>query len=399
MNVLVVSHMYPSSFNKVTGIFVHQQIKEMVKQGCEVKVISPVPWTPFPIKYLSNKWKRYSEVPKKLILDGIEVYYPRYLSFPKALFFASSGKRMYKGIKRLVKNIRKNFNFDIIHAHVALPDGWAGMKISEQYNKPLIVTIHGQDFQKTIFKNEACGKNIELVLNNSEKVIVVSNKLKRLALDNLNIKSKKIVVIPNGINLEDISLEKSNIFTEYRDKKVILSVSHLIRTKGIDYNLKVIAKLKSKFKDLLYLVIGEGTEKANLVKLSEKLGLTDIVKFLGQLNHNDVMRYMNICNIFSLPSWEEGFGVVYLEAMAHGKPVIACKGQGIEDVIKNKETGLLVNPQDENDLARAIDYLLLNPEQARKIGERAKQIVLENYTWEKNVIKTIEVYKEVLREK
>jgi len=180
MKILIISHMYPSTFNEVNGIFVHQQVKEFKKQGCKVKVVSPIPWTPFPIKYLSKKWKKYSEIPQKMIWEGIEVYYPRYLEFPKALFFASSGKRMYKGFKKTIKEIYRDFRFDIIHAHVALPDGYAGMLIAQNYKKPLVVTIHGQDFQQTIYRGKKCKKNIEEVINYSKKTIVVSNKLKKI---------------------------------------------------------------------------------------------------------------------------------------------------------------------------------------------------------------------------
>lgn len=108
------------------------------------------------------------------------------------------------------------------------------------------------------------------------------------------------------------------------------------------------------------------------------------------------MRLMRSCDIFILPSWNEAFGVVYLEAMANGKPVIACQGEGIDGIIKDKETGILVKPKDVDSLVKAMDYLLGNPDEARAIGTRARKLVLENYSWEKNAEKTIKVYQEVL---
>ncbi len=160
MKILIISHMYPSAFNEITGIFVHQQVKELIKQGCQVEVICPVPATPFPIKYLSKKWRKYSEIPQNTRLEGVKIFYPRYLSFPRAFFFENSGKMMYRGIKKVVNNIyNKGFKFDLIHAHVALPDGYAGMKIAKKYKKPLVVTIHGQSFHTIIFRNIECKKN------------------------------------------------------------------------------------------------------------------------------------------------------------------------------------------------------------------------------------------------
>jgi hypothetical protein len=397
MKILIISHMYPSSFNKVEGIFVKQQAEELKKQGYEVKVMSPVLWAPFPIKHLSKKWKGYSQVPLEIKENGIEVYYPRYLTFPKALFFTSSGKRMYWGIRGVVAKIYEDFKFDIIHSHVALPDGYAGMKIAKNYKKPLIVTIHGQDFQQTIYKSRKCQKIIKRVVNFSKKTIVVSDKLKNIGLNKLKINFQKLIVISNGINTEDIYVKESNLIERYRGKKIILSVSHLIKIKGIDLNIKAIARLIGKYSNIVYLIIGDGKQRKNLKNLAKNLNITNNVKFLSQLSHDKAMEYMSICDIFSLPSWNEAFGVVYIEAMAHGKPVVACKEEGIDGIIKHEETGLLEKPKDSDAIVKAIDFLLSNPRKAQKIGEKAKKLVLENYTWQKNAEKTSKIYKNVIK--
>lgn len=396
MKILIISHMYPSNFNEVGGIFVHQQVKELQKQGYEIKVISPVPLTPFPIKYLSKKWKRYSEIPLQIKWENISVYYPCYLEFPRSLFFASSGTRMYWGIKKIIVEIYKNFKFNIIHAHVALPDGYAGMLLAQKYKKPLIVTIHGQDLQYTIYKNKKYKKIIKKVINFSKKTIVVSNKLKNIGEKELKINPQKLITTPNGINVKDIYTEKSDLLERYKGKKIVLSVSRIINIKGINYNLQAIANLQKKYPDLLYLIIGDGSERKKLEKLTKRLKLKNNVIFLGQQPHEKVMEYMSICNIFSLPSWEEGFGVVYLEAAASGKPVIACYGQGIDGVLEDKKSGLLVKPKDIDSLVKVIDFLLSNPESAKEAGKRARKLIFENYTWGKVVKKIIEVYNSII---
>jgi glycosyltransferase involved in cell wall biosynthesis len=121
-----------------------------------------------------------------------------------------------------------------------------------------------------------------------------------------------------------------------------------------------------------------------------------MVEFLGQLSHKKVMEYMAVTDIFSLPSWNEAFGVVYIEAMAQGKPVIGCQGEGIEDFVEDGKTGLLAKPKDVDSLVKALDFLLSHPTEAQEIGKRAGDLVLKHYTWEKNAEKTIEVYQEVL---
>jgi len=395
MKVLIISDMYPSTFNEVGGIFVHQQVQELQEQGCEVKVVSPVPWSPFPVKYLSKKWKRYSDIPDKMIWDGIDILYPRYLSFPRALFFAFSGQRMYRGIKNCVAKIYQEFRFDLIHAHVALPDGYAGVLLATKYHKPLVVTIHGRDFQHTVHRNAACRRAVSYVLNSASETICVSRKLQQLSIKSLGIRDK-LIVVPNGIEPQDV-LSRPAEFAKQQEKCLtLLSVSNLFQTKGVDLNLYALQRICKKYSELRYVLIGGGSEEKELRKLVKELGLERQVEFLGRQPHNRVMAYMAACDVFTLPSWNEGFGIVYLEAMANGKPVIGCQGEGIEDFVENGKTGMLVRPKDVDSLVEALDFLLSHPEEAKVMGERARKLVLKNYTWEKNAKKTIEVYKDVL---
>jgi glycosyltransferase involved in cell wall biosynthesis len=382
----------------MSGIFVQEQVKELVKHGSEIKVISPIPLSFFPLNMMSKKWYLYSKIPFKEMRDGIEVYYPRYIVFPNGIFFTYSGVLMYFGIRKLIQKIYMDFKFDIIHAHVALPDGYAAMMVCKEIKKPFIVTIHGQDLQQTIYKSKKCRKSVFEVFESADKIITVSTKLRRIAQSEIEF-NEKLVVINNGINQDKV--KKINLLSResknYHQGRIILSVSNLIKTKGIDINLLAISKLLNKYSNLKYYIIGDGPEKKSLQQLSIELGIKGNVVFMGKLSNDEVLQYMNKADIFSLPSWQEGFGVVYLEAMACGKPVIACKGEGIEDIIENCLTGFLIEPRNVNSLVNILDFLLGNPEEAKKIGERAKELVLRNYTWENNAYKVIDVYREVMR--
>ena len=398
MKVLVISHMYPSSFNEVAGIFVHEQVKVLVAKGVEVRVISPVPWTPFPIKHLRKKWKRQSQVPQQAQWDGVKVAYPRYLAFPRAWLFATSGKRMYRGIKKLVQSIHREFPFELVHAHVALPGGYAGALVARDMQVPMVVTIHGQDLQHTVHRSVRCQRALAFALNHASRVIVVSHKLKRLAEEHFGCRDK-LVVIPNGVDPQKVTVPNLGDLPDRARSWILLSVSNLVHTKGLDLNLVAVQRLRKRYPLLRYRVIGGGPLEGKLRRMAASLKLDDCVEFLGRQPHHQVMEHMAMCDIFSLPSWQEGFGVVYLEAMASGKPVIGCEGEGIEDFVEHGKTGLLVKPRDVDSLVEALDFLLSHPEEARAMGERARKLVLEDYTWEKTAEKTIAVYKEVLGER
>lgn len=395
MKILEISHLYPVYYDLFNGIAIHKQIKILKNKGCEVLVISPIPWTPFPIKYMSNKWKKYSKIPCYDIIEDIKVFHPRYLSFPKAYFFASSGIYMYHGIKKLVKKLWHVFPFDLIHTHMGLPDGYAGMLLSMDYNKPLIVTIRGTDLDSAANRNIQCIESLQKVFNKANKVVSPSPQLSYKFYRHFKINP---VTICNGIDLEEIYSGKSNLYFKYKNRYILLSASRLIKTKGIDLNLYALKRLISKFNNLFYLIIGDGPVRENLEQLTNDLGLKKYVEFLGQQTHCRVMEYMSICNIFSMPSWQETFGLVYTEAIAHGKPIIGCQGQGVDGIVEHGKTGMLVKPKDVDSLVKAMDYLLSNPNEARAIGKRAHELVLENYTWDKNAEKTMEAYNQVLND-
>lgn len=383
MNILVISHMYPNSYNKNNGIFVHKQVKALkdLKKDINLKVISPIPYTPYFLTLISKKYKGYYNIPKKAIVEGIEVYYPRVFFLPRNLNFRNSGKYLYKGIQKLVSKIYKDFKFDIIHAHVALPDGAGAVILNKKYNKPLVTTIHGQDINYTITIDEDFKNRVINVFEESDEIIFVSNKLKNEA-EALTKAQEKYKVIANGIDLNDVECnENKEISQELQGKRYILVVGNLKKTKGIDYAIKAFSKIHKEYDDLIMIIIGAGIEKEYLEKLAQETGVYEKVKFKGALPHGEVMQYMNNCLFFTLPSYKEGFGVVYIEAMAHGKVVIGCKGEGIEDAIDEFKDGMLMEPRNLEDLINKMKYILENDSIRKDIERNAKVKVATKYTW------------------
>jgi len=393
MRVLHITHLYPRPYDHLLGIAMHKQIAALEAQGCMQKVLSPTAWTPFPIRHLCHKWQSYSKVPIRNVIDGVEVIYPRYLVFPRALFFASSGNRMYWSIKKLVREIGREFSFDLIHAHMALPDGYASMLISIEYRRPLVVTFQATDLDITANRSNSCLAALEKVFTFANTVIAPSARLAKALVSQFGTEP---VVIGYGIDASEVATRTSDSLRHYAGYRILLSVSRLILTKGIDLNLHALKRLLPRHNDLLYLVVGDGPFRHDLERLAEDLGLEKHVEFLGQFPHHQAMEYMASCDVFTMPSWQETFGLVYIEAMAHAKPIIGVQGQGVDGIVEHGKTGMLVKPRDVDSLVEALDFLLSHPDKARSMGERARQLVLESYTWEKNAEETIKVYRQVL---
>lgn len=392
MKILIISHMYPSSQSQAYGIFIHKQVKALVEQGCEVKVISPVPYAPWPLTILKKKWQSYASVPAKDKIEGIEVHYPRYLEFPRSFLLEQAGFMMYLGMRGLLKRLSKEFHFDLIHAHVALPDGHAASFFQREYQVPVVITVHGQDFQSTLHRGEKAKARLAEVLGAADKVITVSSKLKRMVQDEPF--APKIEVINNGIDLEDC--QGTGGMKPSSGNIKLISVSNLKKTKGLDLTLQALPSLLPKYPALTYYIVGEGEERQNLENLVDALKLRNHVVFLGRLTHPEAMKEMAAADIFCLPSWQEGFGVVYIEAMAQGVPVIGVQGEGIEDVIIHGHNGLLVRPQNVGDIAEALDSLLSDASYARRLAEAGRDTVAGGFTWSENAGKTRQIYQRLL---
>jgi len=396
VKVLILSHMYPSSINPIYGIFVHEQAKELRRQGCEVRVVSPVPWSPV-FLHFTPKWRSYSRIPRCETIDDIIVYHPRYFVLPRNLLLRWSGYLYAWAVQGLISKIYGEFPFEIIHAHSALPDGFGALLMSQAFGTPLVLTIHGRDLYFTVKRSRACKMAVIKGLGGAQVIVAVSSRIKRL-LTGYTSHPDRVVTIHNGVDptLVANAVDQQGC-TPRGDKKIILSVGSLIERKGIDIVLRALVDLVKRFEGLSYVVVGDGIERGNLERQMRMLGLGDMVTFLGERPHFEVFRHMSACDVFVLPSWDEAFGVVYVEAMACGKPVIACRGEGVEDIVTHGETGLLVEPRDEESLKEALVRLLSDGGLREKMGEKARGVVLKNFTWEKNAQETIRLYREILR--
>ena len=169
-------------------------------------------------------------------------------------------------------------------------------------------------------------------------------------------------------------------------QKVVLTISRLVPSKGIDTVLRALPQVARHIPDVRYLIGGSGPDRDRLEALTRTLHLNDRVHFLGPISHEDLRRYYNACDVFVMPSREdrpyvEGFGIAFLEANACGKPVVGARSGGIPDAIRDGETGLLVEPDDEADLASTLLRLLCNPELATQLGTNGQRRVLREASW------------------
>jgi hypothetical protein len=178
----------------------------------------------------------------------------------------------------------------------------------------------------------------------------------------------------------------------------ILIVGNLLRSKGHELVLRALANLRPSFPQLRCRIIGEGPDRAQFESLTRDLGIEISwqVQFAGRQSRSEVAEAMRRCSVFVLPSRNEGLGCVYLEAMSCGKPVIGCRGQGIDEVIEHAKNGWLVPADGLEDLVQALSTLLGSPELCARIGTAARQTILERFTLSHQAQHLARIYRQAI---
>ena len=160
----------------------------------------------------------------------------------------------------------------------------------------------------------------------------------------------------------------------------ILVVGNLQPSKGQEFVLRAVGNLSLSFPQLRCRIIGEGPDRSRLEALVRELGIGRQVQFAGRQSRSEVAEAMRSCSVFVLPSRNEGLGCVYLEAMSCAKPVIACRGQGIDEVIEHGKNGWLIPVDGLEPLVQGLSALLGSPEMRTQVGTAARRTILEKLT-------------------
>jgi phosphatidylinositol alpha-1,6-mannosyltransferase len=163
---------------------------------------------------------------------------------------------------------------------------------------------------------------------------------------------------------------------------MILSVTRLAETyKGIDLALQAMPRVLEQVPDAFYVIVGDGPNRGPLEALAAELGLRDRVVFAGQVTPEILHLYYEACDVFVLPSWREGFGIVFLEAMHHGKPCIGVRAGGVPEVIAEGVTGLLTEPRDVAGLTAQVVRLLQDDRLRDEMGRAGKKRVDREFSF------------------
>lgn len=300
----------------------------------------------------------------------------------------------YKEVSTIIKKYATD---SLLLGHFYIPHAISALIFKKTKNIPYTIFTHGLE----ILETNNCKKSeyiLKLCLKNAQNIVVTTDYLKNEIIkkySDLNL-INKIIKLPPGVDYTffrpglDISEIRKKLNLE--DKKIIFTCGRLIKRKNHQLIIKSLPEILKNVPNAIYLIGGTGPEKENLEKLVNTLSLKKYVKFLGEINNEDLPLFYNLSDVFCMPSLYdkeagdvEGFGIVFIEAQACETPTIGSNTGGISDAIRDNKDGYLVNPESNQELASKITKLLMNNDLVQKFGKAGREKVIKEHSWSKLV--------------
>jgi len=400
------------------------------------RVVSGNPWFPKIAGKMKAGVRVYSECPRNHAWDGVEVDYLPMLFYPFGkldAIFNRVGEPILKlgwwSIKRRLMKIVEEFQPDVVYAHHTVPNGYFAFRIHKETGIPFIVTDHemGEITACEIFP--ARRAIYEKVVNAAHRMVSVAGVMRK-DMERV-FPQARCEVIHNGMNLARAPMVSS---VERRESSAAptpatspstldpgLSTPLIILTCGMFYERKNFPGLIQAFNlvaenypNVVLRIFGDGPDRIKVEQARDASPFKDRIKMPGKVSHAEVLQQMQEADVFALIGWREPFATVFLEAMAAGLPVIACNDGGIAEVIQSADVdapaldagrstfdapqpnGLLVLPKDIPAAARALEFLILNPEARKQIGEAARKKIEANLTWDAVAQKYLQIFNQKL---
>jgi glycosyltransferase involved in cell wall biosynthesis len=401
MKVLLINH-FPLQ-GSGSGIYTLNIAQELIKEGHEVFVIDidcEKDNTEYPFQRRTIMCSKSPKVDHDLNLD-LNFNFPCFTTHPRSLntYYNISDQQATDYVQtfiRVTKKVVADFKPDIIHAQHLWITPYAALKSGIPY----VVTVHGTDLMG--FKKDKRYHKYALEgANNATKIITISRQVHNDTLDLYKLSEEKMKLNPNGFDddmFKPKTITKKEITEKFRiDKfpnKLVGFVGKFTDFKGIDVLIKAARIVTDEVPEVVFVLAGDGQLMPEMKQLAVELKLGNIY-FLGHQTQVDVASLYSSADVSVVPSRIEPFGLVAIEALGCGTPVVATNAGGLPDFINN-DVGQLIEMENVDALARALIEELKNNTKLTK-GKYAREYAVENYSWKKTLQNVIEIYKEAIQ--
>lgn len=374
MKILMLTWEYPPRIVGGIARVVHDLSHRLIKDGHDVTVVT----------YKEGNTPDFEDD------KGVKVYrIGNYMINPNN-FIDWIMQMNFNLVAKANEIIAKEGNFDVIHAHDWLV-AYAAKTLKNSYGTPIVATIHATEAGR----NSGIHDETQRYINDTEwmltyeasEVIVNSNYMKNELQRLFGLPFEKINVVPNGVNLNLYSgIERDYEFRrQYAadNEKIILFVGRLVYEKGIQHLIAAMPKILEKYHDSKLVIAGKGGMIDELKAQVNAMGISNKVYFTGYLNSKQVVKMYKCADVAVFPSTYEPFGIVALEGMLSGTPVVVSDVGGLNEIVQHGENGMKSYAGNPNSLADSIISLLYDPALCMKVAKNAKAKVKAEYNWQK----------------
>lgn len=305
--------------------------------------------------------------------------------------------------------IRHLGGFDLIHDHDWL-SGFAAISLKNEFHLPLLSTIHATEMGRN--QGQLHGemqRSIHMaewwLTYESWRVIACSKYMAWEIMTYFGAPAEKISVIPNGVHTDRFDALRGQDLSQFRaawarpDQPIVYYVGRMVPQKGVQVIVDSAPYVLREWPGVKFVIAGGGKDYTNELRAkAHSLGVADNIIFPGRISDEVRDGLFMVADVAVFPSIYEPFGIVALEAMAAGTPVVTSDVGGLDEVVELHETGIKVHPDDPQSLAWGILHTLKNPQWSRTRAENAYRMVREEYNWSLIADRTLDVYRQVVGE-
>lgn len=385
---------YPPHINGGMGIHVTALIPALVEHGADVHVVTP---------------RVEGGVPIESPQDGVTIHRVEPASWQTGDIVADAHEANSRMTQHAESVVAEHGPFDLIHAHDWLVAPSA-LHFKHEHRWPLVATIHATERGR-------CGGVVQGPLSvaidriewqlcfEAWRLIVTSRYMADELANYFHIPRDKLEVIPNGVDLQSFHRFSNADLAAFRrrfaddDEIIIFHVGRLVHEKGVHTLVEAAPSILSEFPNARFVIAGRGPMYSALQQSATHLGVASRFDFAGFISDDDRDRLYRVAHVAVFPSLYEPFGIVALEAMAAGVPVVVSNTGGLAEVVNAYETGMTHEPGNPGSLARAVRYTLRHPDQARTRAENALEKLHRQFSWRYVGQETVRAYAQVLDER
>ncbi|MFX1466202.1 MAG: glycosyltransferase family 4 protein [Promethearchaeota archaeon] len=394
---VIITPSFPRYLNDPVSPFLFELFTRVVKLGFEIHVVSPQDYMIPGI----------GPVLDEEILEGIYVHRFTYMH-PPWLQTLTYRDRMPANLEesafakmltpfyllnaaRKTIEICKNYNADIICPFWALPQGLIGILVKRIFNRPLIVGTFPVEIALSQSKYQFMMPALHLVFKMADVIIPNSNFTKK-EIERMGVNTNKLKMVYPGVdpNKFNPNLDGSMVRKKYNcnGDPILLTVCRLVERKGIRYLIDALPSIRKEFPKIQLVIIGDGPETNALMTQAKQLGVMNSIIFCGTVPDTELPYFYAIADVFILPSIidskgdTEGLGVVMLEAMASGVPVIASSVGGIPEALNYGEAGILIKQKNPKQIIDAVISLLNNDKLRASLTKKGREWVISTFSWD-----------------